>query len=354
MIEIDGSQGEGGGQILRTALALSALTGQAFRLYNVRAGRQKPGLAPQHLAAIRAVADVCSAEVRGGALRSQDVTFAPRAAPQAGEYAVDVTQAAGGGSAGAATLILQALLLPLALAPGRSRVVLRGGTHVTASPSYHYLAHVYLPTLERMGIAAEALLRDFGFYPAGGGEIVARIPGGQTLQPLALIERGQPRRAWGVAVAANLPAHIPQRIASRARNVLARAGVEASVTALRERSAGPGAGLFLVAEYERSVAGFASLGKLGKSSEQVAEEAALDLLRHYGSGQPVDMHLADQLLLPMALAAGRSELRTCRLTTHAFTHAAVIRRFLPVQILFEGEEDRPGRIAVEGAGLAGA
>jgi RNA 3'-terminal phosphate cyclase (ATP) len=352
VIEIDGSQGEGGGQVLRTALSLSALTGQPARLFNLRARRPKPGLAPQHLAAIRAVAAVCSAELRGDALRSTQLEFRPQHAPRPGRYAIDVTEAAGAGSAGAVTLIAQALLLPLALAGGESTLVLRGGTHVPMSPAWHYLAEVFLPTLAAMGVPAEGRLDAWGFYPAGGGQVTMRVGAASAgLRPLALDRRGPLSRVRGVGVAANLPAHIPQRIAARAANVLGAAGLKADVRPERVRASGPGAGLFLLAEYEGSRAGFSALGSKGKPSEQVAEEASYDLLAYHRSGLPVDMHLADQLLLPAAVAAGRSELMACRLTEHALTNAHVIRQFLDIAIEIEGEVDGPGRGSVDGAGL---
>jgi RNA 3'-terminal phosphate cyclase (ATP) len=350
MIEIDGSAGEGGGQVLRSALTLSALTGQPVTLVRIRANREKSGLAPQHLAVVRAVAQVCGASVIGGSLRSEYLEFRPAHAPRPGDYTVDVAEAAGGGSAGAVTLILQALLLPLALAAGPSRVRLRGGTHVSWSPSWHYLAHVYLPMLARLGVRAEAQLEQIGFYPAGGGAAHCALEGGARLGPLTVRARGALRVVRGWAIAANLPAHIPQRMAARATNRLREAGIRAAITPQRERGPGPGAGLFLVAEYEAAVAGFAALGRLGKPSEQVAEEAALDLLAHQASGRPLDMHLADQLLLPAALAPGVSEFAVCRVTGHLLTNADISRRFLDVEIDISGEEGKAGEVRVRGAG----
>jgi len=356
VIEIDGSYGEGGGQVLRTALTLSVITGQAVHLRRIRAGRRNPGLQPQHLTGVLALAKVCAAELRGAGLKSTEIVFAPQSKPRVGEYKFDVAAVAQGGSAGSVILIAQTLLLPLAFAGGPSHLTLMGGTHVPWSPSFHYLAHVYLPMAVRMGLRAEAKLEAWGFYPVGGGRVRMEVtpppsegfPTGEGpgVGTLSLLARGSLKRVWGIGVAANLPAHIPQRIASRARNVLAEGGVQAEITPLRERAAGPGAGLFLVAEYEHTFAGFSSIGEKGKPSEQVAEEAALDLLAHYRSGEPVDMHLADQLLLPMALARGRSEFRTCRVTQHLLTNAHIIQQFLPVRIEIEGEEHDAGRVVV--------
>jgi RNA 3'-terminal phosphate cyclase (ATP) len=356
LIEIDGSYGEGGGQVLRTALTLSVITGQTMHLRRIRAGRRNPGLQPQHLTGVLALAKVCQAELRGAGLKSTEIVFAPQSKPRAGEYKFDVAAVAKGGSAGSVTLIAQTMLAPLALADGPSEVTLIGGTHVSWSPSFHYLAHVFLPTVARMGLRAEADLEAWGFYPVGGGRVRIEVTPppsegfptgeGSGVRALSLLDRGSLKRVWGLGVAANLPAHIPQRIVSRARNVLAEGGVRAEITPVRERAAGPGAGLFLVAEYEHVLAGFSSIGEKGKPSEQVAEEAALDLLAHHRSGEPVDMHLADQLLLPMALARGRSEFRTCRVTQHLLTNTHLIQQFLPVRIEVEGEEHRPGQVTV--------
>ncbi len=352
LIEIDGAQGEGGGQVLRTALSLSALTGQPVRLYNIRAARRNPGLAPQHLTAVRALEQICAAQVRGAVLRSRDLTFTPGTPPRAGNYTFDVAQAASRGSAGAVSLIMQAVLLPLALTTGESHLTLLGGTHVPWSPPFHYLTQIYLPMLARMGVEAVAELDAWGFYPAGGGRVTARIRGRPgALRPLALTDRGPLERVWGTAVAANLPASIAQRISGRARNVLAAAGLRAEITPARERSAGPGAGVFLFARYAHSVAGFSALGEKGKPSEQVADEACQALLRHHASALAADLHLADQLLLPAALAGGTSEYTTCRVSQHLLTNAAIIRHLLPVEIRIQGAEGEPGRVVVAGSSV---
>lgn len=352
MIDIDGSRGEGGGQVLRTSLALAAITGQAVRLTNIRAGRRNPGLAPQHLTAVRAMARVCAAEVRGGALRSTQIEFHPQAPVRAGDYTFDVTEAARDGSAGAVTLILQALLLPLALAKGDSRLTLRGGTHVPFSPPFHYLAEVFAPMVARMGVRAKMRVEQWGFYPAGGGEVSAEIHGRQgALAAQNWLERGALKRVWGLAVAAALPAHIAQRMAGRARNVLGEAGLSAEVTPRRERAASPGAVTLLFSEYENAVSGFSALGEKGKPSEQVATEAALDLVAQHRSGHALDMHLADQVLLPLALAEGTSRFTTCRITQHLLTNAEIIQHFVPARIGVEGEEGAAGIVSVTGAPL---
>lgn len=346
MIEIDGSYGEGGGQVLRTALSLSTLTGRGVHIHDVRANRSTPGLAPQHLTGVRALAGICDAEVAGDTLRSTDVTFQPRSAPHAGTFTIDVTEAAEAGSAGSVTLLAQALLIPLLFATGPSTITLRGGTHVLWSPSFEYLDQVYLSALARCGLHAEASLSAWGFYPVGQGQITLTVTPIEQLQALTLTQRGALERIAGVAVASNLPSHIPQRMTDRARSLLSDLGVRFAVQPKRVTGAGPGAGIFLIAEYEHVRAGFAGHGKQGKPSEVVAEEACEALLAHHRTGAPVDVHLADQLLVPLALAAGRSEFRTARITPHLRTNAHIITRFVDAEIAVEDA----GTVVVHGAG----
>jgi len=349
MVVIDGSTGEGGGQVLRTALTLSVLTGQPVEVHNIRAGRPKPGLRPQHLTAVHAAAAICGARVEGAELDSQALRFAPQGPAQAGRYAFDVAQIAGQGSAGAVGLVLQTVLLPLALADGESHLTLHGGTHVPWAPSVDYLKEVFLPTAARMGIRAEIELVAWGFYPVGGGEVQVRIEGrAGPLAPLRLTERGPLRRVWGFGVAANLPSHIPQRIANRARNVLRGAGLPADVQARRVRSAGPGAAVFLFAEYEGVAAGFAAYGRKGLPSDKVAQAACDELLAHHRTGAPVDPHLADQLVLPAALAQGTSIIVTSAVTGHLLTNLSVVQAFLPVEVEVEGKKGAPGRVTIQG------
>lgn len=329
-MKIDGSYGEGGGQILRTALALAAITGRAIRIEKIRARRKNPGLAAQHLTAVRAIAAVCQAQVTGDELGSQTLTFVPGGLPQPGDYVFDVAEAREGGSAGATTLVLQTILLPLILASGDSTVVIRGGTHVAWSPPFDYACHVWLPVLARMGLEATLDLMRWGWYPVGQGQVRATIQGlgsDLKLSPLTLVERGELRRVSGRAVAANLPAHIPQRMADRARSLLAATGVKAHIEPLRVRAACAGAGIFLTAEYEHVRAGFNALGTKGKPSEVVAEEAVTALLAHRDSGAALDEHLADQLVLPLALAGGESSFTVEQVSRHLTTNAWVVEQF---------------------------
>jgi len=325
---IDGSHGEGGGQILRSALTLAMIVGRPLRLENIRAGRKQPGLAAQHLTCVRAAASLCNAHVVGAELGSQALEFAPRDRISPGEYDFDVAEARLGGSAGAVMLVLQTILLPLALAGGDSCVILRGGTHVKSSPSFDYIRDVWLPMLARMGVHAGLSLIRAGWYPLGGGEVRLCVEG-MNGRPRALCveERGNLQTVRGKALTAKLPAHIAQRMADRARACLKDAGIAATIETVDLRAACAGAGLFLTAVYEQGLAGFNALGERGKPAERVADEACAALLCHYRSGAAIEEHLADQLIVPAALGDGRSVFSVERVTRHLATNAWVVERF---------------------------
>jgi len=349
MITIDGSSGEGGGQVLRTSLALAAITGLPVRLDNIRAARPKPGLQAQHLTSARAVAEICGARLEGATLDSMSLVFEPKHPPRAGEYTFDVTQARNSGSAGATTLVLQTILLPLALAPegGESCVTIRGGTHAPFSPPFPYIRHIYLPMLWQMGVHAQVELQRYGWYPAGGGELQIRLqarPG--ALTPIVLTERGKLRKLWGLAAVSNLPSHIAQRMANRAANVLKDLDIQGRMEAVHVEATGPGAGIFVFAEYEHSLGGFTAYGRKGLPSEQVADLACHDLLSHHKSGAATDRHLADQLILPAAFAGGQSRWTTCKVTLHSLTNAWVVRQFLDVPIHIAGNVGEEGSVMV--------
>lgn len=349
LLVIDGSQGEGGGQILRTALTLAVLTQRPTRVENIRARRSQPGLRPQHLTAVRAAAAICEGELEGDELGSRTVLLVPTGSARAGEYVFDVAEAAEGGSAGSVALILQTLLLPLALAGGESSLTVNGGTHVAWAPSGSYLQHVFLPTLDRMGVRADAELVSWGFYPSGGGTVQVHLPGrGGPPRPVDLSTRGALRRVWGIAAVTNLPSHIPQRMANRAANVLSEESLEARVEARRLSGAGPGAGIFLFVEYEGVMAGFSAYGRKGLPAERVAEAACGELLRHHQSGAPVDPHLADQLVVPMAVSEGESRLITSEITPHLLTNVWVVGRFLDRRMSVAGAPGEPGTLVVQG------
>ena len=262
ILMIDGSHGEGGGQILRTALSLSVVAARAFRLKNIRSGRRNPGLLPQHLSAVRAAAAVSGAAVSGDQLGSTELTFEPGHPARNGDYVFDIAATAERGSAGSETLILHTLLVPLAFAKGTPALVVRGGTHVEWSPPFDHLVNSYFPALRLMGFRVDAELNRWGWYPIGGGEVACRIAAGANRRDdfwpkaLELVRRGSLRRIAGRAVAANLPSHIPQRMADGARASLRDLGVPVDIDARTVTAACPGAGIFLVAEYEELAASF--------------------------------------------------------------------------------------------------
>jgi RNA 3'-terminal phosphate cyclase (ATP) len=346
MIEIDGSFGEGGGQVLRTSLALAIITQQPVRIYNIRIRRKNPGLAPQHLSSVLAAARICDADVKGAQLRSMDLTFTPNSAAKSGEYIFDVSEMSGQGSAGAVTLVLQTILLPLALANGSSKLTLRGGTNVSWSPPIHYIDWVLLPTLAEMGLAAKVKINNLGWYPVGGGEVEVNIKGDTELTGIDLSKRGEFVNLRGSAIASNLPAHIPQRISARANNVLYNEGLPGAVQPIREGGNSTGVGIFLAGMYENAAAGFSALGEKGKPSEEVADEAVHELVRFNDQDQALDPHLPDQLLPAMALADGPSSMSTMQITLHTITNIGIVQRFVDRQIQVQGNQDAPGVIHV--------
>ena len=352
MIVINGSYGEGGGQVLRTSLTLSALLGEPLRIENIRAKRRKPGLQAQHLTGVRAMAQICDAELEGADLGSLTLAFRPLSSPRAGEYSFDVAEARKGGSAGASSLVFQTLLLPLAFAPGQSRLTIRGGTHVAWSPPFHYLTHVYLPALACTGLEARAEIERWGWYPIGGGEMTASIRGRTEsyLSGLDLVERGELKRLWGISATSNLPPHIGQRQKKRAEGYLQKRGFDPRIEIVEAPSPGQGTIVFLVAEYEHAVAGFSSPGRRGKPAEKVAEEACREFIEYHQSGACLDEHLADQLILPMALASGPSAFTTCKITQHLLTNVWVVEQFLDVRFDIKGEEGQRGRVQKPASG----
>ena len=337
MIEIDGSIGEGGGQVLRSALALSILTGQALRITNIRARRSKPGLMAQHLKAVDAAAAISKARVQGAALNSRQLVFEPTEI-RSGRYKFDIQ------TAGATTLVLQTIFLPLSRASSASSVIITGGTHVPWSPSYHYLELNWLPLLIEMGFDAQISLDQAGFYPQGGGRISAVIRPAGIIQPLNLTRRGQLLRLQGISAVANLPLSIAERQKRQALRRLEK--LRPHIKTLQMPARFKGTLLLLFAEFESGRACFFGLGKLGKPAEQVADEAVDGLEAFLETDGTVDPYLADQLLLPLCLANGPSELRTSRVSEHLLTNAAILRAFLPVEIDIQAGLGEPGLVRV--------
>ncbi|GAB6141255.1 RNA 3'-terminal phosphate cyclase [Methylosoma difficile] len=323
MIELDGSQGEGGGQILRTALSLSMCTGQAVHIVNIRAKRQKPGLMRQHLTAVQAAAQVCGAEVSGDAIGSLELWFAPGVV-RGGSYQFNI------GTAGSCTLVLQTLLPALLSADQDSVVELTGGTHNPMSPPFHFLERAFLPLLQRMGVNVDLSLLRYGFYPAGGGQLRVQIKAGQVLQPLHLQARGERIENYAEALFAGIPFHIAGRELAVLKKRLGWSDGQLLPKAL-ERQQGPGNALLVTLVYEHVTEVFSAFGEKGVAAEKVADTLAKAVRRYLASSAVVGVYLADQLLLPMALAGGGSF--TCtEWSQHAATNAEVIERFLPITI----------------------
>ena len=336
---IDGGYGESGGQIVRTALSLSAITGRPIRIDNIRARRPNPGLAAQHLTTIRALAALCNAEVSGDVLDSLSLEFTPRRSAKSGDYEVDIGAAREGGSAGAATLVAQTVLLPLALIDGVSHVTIHGGTHMAWSPPFDYVRDVWLPALTNIGIQAQLELVRWGWFPVGDGELRTTIEGHdrgrRPLRRIEILDRGPLHRIGGRAVASRLPAHITDRMVGRVQALLQDLHVSVEIKPLHAEAACPGAGIFLIAEYENTHCGFSGLGAAGRPAEAVAEEAVVALLGHYRSGEAFDEHLADQVLLPLALAASPSRFTAERSSAHLVTNASVIEQFGLAEVTIE-------------------
>lgn len=335
MITIDGSEGEGGGQILRTSLALSLVTGQPFRMERIRARRQKPGLLKQHLTAVEAAKAVGCAEVNGAALGSQTLEFRPgRITPGNYHFAV--------GTAGSATLVLQTVLPVLLTATGPSTLTLEGGTHNPLAPSFDFLAKCFMPLIQRMGPSVALELKRPGFFPVGGGRFQARIEPAKELSQVELLERGLIRSRHARIWTSKLPEHVAERELAVIREELKWRADECSVETVPQ-PLGPGNAVVLAIEAEHVTAVFTGFGERGRPAEEVAKTATEAVNAWLEANVPVDEHLADQLLVPMALAGGGS-FRTTKPSPHTTTNARIIQRFLPVPIRIEQESEPAWRV----------
>lgn len=340
MIIIDGSQGEGGGQILRTSLALSILTKQPVRIEHIRAKRAKPGLLRQHLTAVQAAVAVSDGQAEGAEIGSRALTFSPGEV-KSGDYHFAI------GTAGSCTLVLQTILLPLLQADRESTVTITGGTHNPSAPPIDFLQHAFLPLLKRMGANVEVELRKYGFYPVGGGEIIARIQPCPTLQGIELCERGERRQSFAEAYIANLPVHIADRELQTIGDLMNWQEEQLFVRGLSQQS-GPGNVMTLTLEHEHVTEVFTGFGERGVPAEAVAKTACKEALDYIASNAAVGPHLADQLLLPLALA-GSGRFTMPAPTQHFTTNAAVIEKFLPVRIGVEQKERNQHEVIIEQA-----
>jgi RNA 3'-terminal phosphate cyclase (ATP) len=339
---LDGSIGEGGGQILRTALALSLSCGEPFRMEKIRAGRAKPGLMRQHLAAVRAAAELGGASVEGDALGSTDLVFRPGRV-RGGDYHFAI------GTAGSASLVLQTILPPLLFAEQPSRIVIEGGTHNPLAPPFEFLEGAFLPLLRRMGARASIALERYGFYPAGGGRLRAEITP-SALAGLELVERGAILGRSATAIISALSGEIAIRELARVRERLSGLGEEhCRIHGVRD-PVGPGNVLSIRVESEEVVEVFTSFGERGVSAEAVADLASDEVLAYEASGVPIGPRLADQLLLPLALAGG-GVIRTAELSSHCRTQIDLLRTFFGAVISVVEEGSRAVRIELQARDL---
>lgn len=329
MIQIDGSAGEGGGQILRSSLALSMMTGQPFEISNIRAKRAKPGLMRQHLTAVNAATQIASATITGAALKSTSLEFTPNTV-RGGQYEFAI------GSAGSALLILQTVLLPLCFAKESSEVVISGGTHNPFAPPFDFIERVFLPVLRKMGAQVELRLEQHGFFPAGGGRIVAEIQPIERLQPIDLLQRGMAYSRSARAIVNRVPWTVGEREMIVARKRLDLDEHSAQVIS-QKTAAGAGNIVFVELDFENITEQFSAIGQQGMPAEKVALRACNEAERYLKTDAPVGDYLADQLLLPFALA-GEGRFRCVALSQHFKTNAEVIQQFLNIQIKSERED----------------
>jgi RNA 3'-terminal phosphate cyclase (ATP) len=341
-ISIDGRYGEGGGQILRTSLALASLLRKPLEMHHIRGGRKKPGLRPQHLMAVKAMASITGGKAKGVEPGSMHLFFEPGQI-KTGSYSFDV------GTAGSTSLVLQTMLPALLFGEGTSRVIIRGGTHVPWSPCLHYLTGVFAPALERMGGVLTLEIERWGWYPKGGGKIIAGISAVSGLRPAERTQRGDLRTIRVLSAVSNLPMGIGERQRDQVIKRFDSQGLETPRTEIvNAPSLGTGTLVFLVSSFEGGTAGFSALGQKGKRAEKIADDACSQLFQFVASNAAVDEYLADQLVPYMALAKGRSSIVTKRITNHLKTNIWVVEQFLPVT--FRADEIK-GIVSVEGVGF---
>jgi RNA 3'-terminal phosphate cyclase (ATP) len=351
LIEISGDLLEGGGQIVRTAIALSALMAKDVRINKIRDKRPNPGLQAQHVTAVKALASTCNAETEGLAQGSRELEFRPRD-HASGHFKFDV------GTAGSIPLILQALMPSATFAPSEVEFELIGGTDVRWSPSIDYVRLVVLPVLELMGYRALVKVHRRGHYPKGGGKVTMTVQPAHGLKSLTLIERGEPNGVEGISHCVKLPSHVAQRQASSAKEKLLAGGVGNVNIGVetyppdQDPHFAPGSGITLIMKSSSgSIIGADAIGERGKPAERVGEEAAVKLLNEIRSNAPVDRHLGDILIPYVAVAEGRSEIHVSEITMHTLTNIKVAELIVGSRFDLQGDLKKPGSIVVDGIGL---
>ncbi len=349
MIEIDGSYGEGGGQILRTSIALSAVTREPVRIINIRANRPKPGLKRQHIAGIELVGRIANARVKGLKVGSTEITFVPEK-QHGGSYKYDV------GTAGSISLVLQAVLPTAVTASEPIQLELRGGTDVAWSPPIDYLKNVFVPILSMMGPKIEIIQKRRGHYPKGGGTVICKIEPADGLKPLNRVAFGDLVDIRGVSHCVRLPRHVAERQAESAKRALAdlTSNVEIEIESYpREGDThlSPGSGIVLWARSEAgAIIGADALGKRGKRAENVGTEAATKLLNELSSQKAIDMHSGDMLVPYLTMASGTSHIGITQITTHLETNIWITKKFFDTEISLTGKTGQPGEMVVDGVG----
>lgn len=340
MIKIDGSFGEGGGQILRTALSLSAIKERPFEITNIRAGRKKPGLGHQHLQCVEAMTKICNAEISGAKLGSMSLKFDPGKIMH-GDYLFEI------GTAGSVSLVLQTVFLPLSLAGGTSSVVIRGGTHVPFSPCFHYLTEQWLSYIKKIGFDANIEMLRAGFYPKGGGEIKLFVKNTKSIRHLTLTERGRLLRVRGVSAVGNLDKGIAERQKIQAVKRLSKIKLDPEIDVITMPAYARGTMLLLICEFENSQCCFFGLGAIGKKAEKVADEACERLERFLETNGVVDKYLSDQIVLPLSLTMETSRFVTPEITQHLLTNIEIIKIFSNTKIQIIENANGEGEVILE-------
>ncbi len=329
MITIDGSRGEGGGQVLRTSTALSVILGQPCKIINIRSNRSSPGLREQHLQGLNALAKLCNGSVKNAFVGSKEIEFYPGNKFE-NEIGINI------GTAGSVTLVLQSLMVASLAAKKSLSITINGGaTNTKWSPPIDYTQNVFLPLLEKMGFSAELKIKTRGFYPKGGAEITCKLDPPNKLKNLELTAHGDVKCVKGISVCANLPVDAAERKKNSAEKILNDAGYETNIKTEISKPHSTGSALILWAECENSIIGSDSLGELGKPAENVGKEAAENMVKLLADGFSLDPHAADQIIPYIALTEGKSSITVPETTLHTMTNMDVCEKFLGVKFYSE-------------------